>query len=232
LDIIILAGGFGTRLKSLVSDVPKPMAPVAGKPFLDFILSSFSLDNVGKIIFSIGYLSEVVIAHFGSSYKGIEIIYEVESEPLGTGGALKQALKHCASESVLVVNGDTFVELNINVLFDQYLKNKSSLIVGSKVEDAARYGSIQLDGEYVIGFYEKGRHGPGLINSGYYLLPTNIFSEFDVPNTFSFENDFLVPNIKNLDCKVFEVDGLFIDIGVPEDYIKAQTLFANKPFDA
>jgi D-glycero-alpha-D-manno-heptose 1-phosphate guanylyltransferase len=230
IDIIILAGGFGTRLKSLVSEVPKPMAPVSGKPFLEYVLSNFSSSNVSRIIFSLGHLSHIVKDHFGTKHKGIDLVYEIEKEPLGTGGAIKKAIKHCKEKYVLVINGDSFIDLNMDELTLQLKKINNSFIVASMVDDASRYGCLRLNKDKLIGFTEKGTIGPGLINSGYYLIKKNIFLNFNLPKIFSFEKDFLVPNLSNLNLSVFVSNGLFIDIGIPEDYIKAQTIFAETRF--
>lgn len=228
MDSVILAGGFGTRLRAVVADVPKPMAPVAGRPFLEILLTKLAAQGVTRAVLSLGHMADVVTRHFGKRFDGLDLVYEIESQPLGTGGALRAALKHCNEAVTLVVNGDTFLDLDVRALQQQWLAFGRPLIVGCEIDDASRYGRLVLEGRRVVGFAEKGAGGPGVINTGYYLLPTDIFRRFDKADPFSFEADFLMPNIDRLGLEVFRSDGLFIDIGVPEDYHRAQTLFAGK----
>ena len=225
MDVVILAGGFGTRLRSFVSDVPKPMAPVAGKPFLEILLASLSNKGITRAVLSLGHMADVVAQHFGSKFQGIDLVYAIETQPLGTGGAIRVALKSCVQQVALVINGDTFLELDVSALETQWNQTGRPFIVGIEVDDTTRFGRLVLDGQRVVGFAEKKAGGSGVINSGHYLLPTDIFDGFDRPDPFSFEIDFLMPNVQNLDFEVFRTNGLFIDIGVPEDFLRAQTIF-------
>ena len=114
MEAIVLAGGFGTRLKSVVFDLPKPMAPVAGKPFLERLLKSLAQKGFTRIVLALGYMAEKVIEHFGSRFEGMELVYEIESTPLGTGGAVRLALTQCLTDHVFVFNGDTYLDLEVS----------------------------------------------------------------------------------------------------------------------
>lgn len=228
IEAVVLAGGFGTRLQTVVSNVPKPVAPVAGRTFLEIVLHNLVQQGVTSAVLSLGYLADVVMRHFGRQFEGIELVYEIEPQPRGTGGALRTALKHCNTPVALVVNGDTFLDLDVHALQLQWQAWGRPMVVGREMDDVSRYGSLLLDGRRVVGFTEKGGGGPGVINTGHYLVPTDIFRGFAKPDPFSFETDFLMPNMGRLGFEIFRTDGLFIDIGVPEDYLRAQTLFADK----
>lgn len=228
MEAIVLAGGFGTRLRELVSDVPKPMAPVAGRPFLEILLSALSKRGFSRVVLSLGYMADKVISHFGSCYQGMDIIYEIEESPLGTGGAVKSCIQRCHEDHVYILNGDTFLDLDIDEVERQWGLYKSSIMVARYVQDASRYGRLVVKDHRLVDFQEKGIQGPGLINAGCYVLPVKLFDEFDGGKAFSLENDFFVPNLKKIVINVFVTDAYFIDIGVPEDYIRAQnelTLF-------
>ena len=227
MDLIVLAGGLGTRLKSVVSDVPKPMAPVAGRPFLEYVLAQFAGQGFKRTILSLGHMADVVTQHFGTNYRGMELVHEIEHTPLGTGGALRAAMRHCRSPAALVLNGDTFLDLAVQPLENQWRECQRPMIVGCRVEDAARYGRLDIDGTRITGFLEKGACGPGIINTGHYVLPTRIFDGFEHSDPFSFENDFLASRVQLLGFGLALADGLFIDIGIPEDYGRAQSLFAS-----
>ena len=226
MEAVILAGGFGTRLRKVVPDLPKPMAPVAGKPFLEILLNSLKQKGFTRVILSLGYLADKVVSHFGSSHNGIELVYEIEDTPLGTGGALKAALKHCKADHVFIFNGDTFLDLETDKVEAKWQGNNEPMIVARKVPDTTRFGRLDSDDGYVTGFIEKGLSGPGLINAGCYVLPKNIFDDFNSDESFSLEQDYLFDAVKNEAFSMFETQGHFIDIGIPEDYQRAQTELA------
>ena len=227
LEAIVLAGGLGTRLKPVVSELPKPMAPVAGRPFLEILLSSLSRNGFDRVILSVGYMADKIIGYFGNNYHGIELVYSTESEPLGTGGAIRMAMSKAVSDHVFVFNGDTYVELDAEQVNNAWLKSSNHLVVGVQVEDTERYGRMLVSGEKVDGFQEKGVSGRGLINAGCYVIDTAALDHIPVGDKFSFEEIFLKNAIEEGGVDVFITDGLFIDIGVPEDYEKAQTIFAG-----
>lgn len=227
MEAVVLAGGFGTRLRSVVSDVPKPMAPIAGRPFLERLLGSLARRGVTRAVLSLGYMADVIQAHFGSRYQGIDLVCEVETTPLGTGGALKKALARVQGDAALVVNGDTWLDFDLAALHARWQRDHRPLIIGRQLDDTERYGRLRLDGVRLAGFAEKGERGPGIINTGHYLLPASLFEGQALPEKFSFETDFLVPHIAAIGMEVFLTEGHFIDIGVPEDFLRAQTELAQ-----
>jgi D-glycero-alpha-D-manno-heptose 1-phosphate guanylyltransferase len=227
LEALVLAGGLGTRLRAVVADVPKPMAPVAGRPFLEILLRQLERQGVRHAVLSVGHMADVIERHFGPRFGAIEIHYEVETKPLGTGGAIRRALARCGGDAALVVNGDTLLELELAAVAERWQARHQTLIIGREVPDTARYGRLRVDGDRLTGFAEKGVTGPGPINTGHYVLPTALFDGFDLPEVFSFENDFLVPHVETLGIEVFMARGRFIDIGIPEDYRRAQTELAD-----
>jgi D-glycero-alpha-D-manno-heptose 1-phosphate guanylyltransferase len=227
MEAIVLAGGLGTRLRQVVPDLPKPMAPVAGRPFLEILLSMLARKHFTRVVLSLGYMSEKIVAHFGGSFLGMELAYEVESQPLGTGGAIRTALTRCVSDHAFVLNGDTYVDLETDELERFWQKRKHPVIVVRQVPDTARFGCVELHNGQVSAFLEKGRAGSGLINAGSYVLSSDALDEFPLGQPFSIENDYFV---KQFRCKRFDgfvTSGRFIDIGVPDDYEFAQTELAG-----
>lgn len=222
MEAIILAGGFGTRLQSVVSDVPKPMAPVAGRPFLDIVLTSLANGGFKRVVLSLGYLSEKIVDHFGTEFNGIELAYVIEDKPLGTGGAIRLAMDQCQSDHVYIFNGDTYLDLEIDALEAMWQKHQQPIIVSREVPDTARYGRLQVESNQVTDFLEKGVVGPGLINAGTYVFPRQLLNQFTVGQPFSIEADFLSPTVKEQQVLTFISKGHFIDIGIPEDYARAQ----------
>ncbi|MCY7315805.1 MAG: nucleotidyltransferase family protein [Rubrivivax sp.] len=223
MQALILAGGFGTRLAATVPGVPKPMAPVCGRPFLELLLNALHGKGVRRAVLSLGYRAETIVQHFGDRYRGMALLHEVETTPLGTGGAIRQGLARCTAEAVLVVNGDTLLDLELDAVAALWAAHREPIIAACHVDDSARYGRLSVQDGRLTGFAEKGGGGPGWINSGHYLLPRNLFDGADLPPTFSFEGDFLAPRLPALAVRVFESRGDFIDIGVPQDYALAQT---------
>lgn len=226
-EAIVLAGGLGTRLRKVVSEVPKPMAPVAGRPFLEILLRKLSNKGFSRVVLSIGYKSDLIISYFGDSFAGMEIIYTVEESPLGTGGAVRLAIEKCSADYVYIFNGDTYLDLNIDVIEKQWQSNQRPIIVGLHVRDAARYGKLLVDSGRVVGFSEKGITGPGLINAGVYIFNKKQIHQYPIGLAFSLENDYLVNEIKKGSFDLFLTKGKFIDIGIPEDYERAQRELAT-----
>ena len=217
-EAVILAGGLGTRLRSAVPDLPKPMAPVAGRPFLELLLGSLRSKGFGRAVLSLGYMSDVVVDYFGSRYRGLELDYSIETEPLGTGGALLAAVTRCVSDHAFVFNGDTYLDIEIEELAAKWSSDQAPIIVAREVEDTSRYGRLQVDGGRVLRLDGTGESGKGLINAGCYLLPTKLFKGVELPMKFSFEQDFLSRAVQSRRFDVFVSGGKFIDIGVPDDY--------------
>jgi len=229
MEAIVLAGGLGTRLRAEVPDLPKPMAPVAGRPFLEHILDRLGTQGVSRVILSVGFMAEVIIAHFGSSYRTIDLVYAHETEPLGTGGAIRFALTFAKAERVLVLNGDTYLSMDYQALFQACAAKGAALgIVVRMVPDTTRYGHCTVTDDLLVSFSEKEGAGPGLINAGVYCLTRETLSMgVDLPARFSFEQDFVAARLDKLRPIGFPVDGYFIDIGVPEDFRKAQKDFGS-----
>ena len=227
MQAIVLAGGLGTRLRSVVADLPKPMAPVAGRPFLAWILDRLAQAGFDRAVLAVGYRHEVIEQHFGQTYRGVALHYSVEAQPLGTGGALRLAADYVGRWPVFVLNGDTFLDLDYRAMLAAHVKGgKQMSMAVCRVPDAGRYGALDLLGGHVRGFLEKGRAGPGFINAGTYLLSQAVLERIPRGEPFSFEQQLLVPEVGVIRPAAFATAGLFIDIGVPEDYARAQQLFA------
>lgn len=224
MEAIILAGGFGTRLRSVVNDVPKPMAPVAGRPFLEIVIRSLAKKGFNRVILSLGYKAEMIRSHFGSSFAGVGIVYQVENTPLGTGGAIQASLPHCLGQHVHVINGDTYLDVDAEQVEAYWRENCKPVIVARTVEDTARYGALRVQGERIVTFSEKGSSGSGLINAGWYLMPISLLHEMAQTPPFSFETDFLAQAVLGYEFHVHVTIGNFIDIGIPKDYFLAQKL--------
>jgi len=224
MEAIILAGGFGTRLKSIVSDVPKPMAPIKGRPFLEILLNRIAQKGYSRVILSVGYMAASIIDHFGSSFSGLEIDYVIESTPLGTGGAIRAALDRCNADHVTVLNGDTFLEFDPLILEALWRDTHAPIILTRLVDDTTRFGCIEVCDGVIRRFAEKSGGGPGLINAGCYVFPIDLLRNFDLPAPFSIESDFLAHDIARRAYLSSTVSGKFIDIGIPEEFARAQDL--------
>lgn len=221
MKAIILCGGLGTRLKSVIKDIPKPMAPIDNKPFLEFIFTYLKKQKIDEIILAVSYKYEIIQEYFKDEFLDIKVRYSIEKEPLGTGGAIKQALE-LVKEDCLVLNGDTFFDINLAKM--KLDKSKICLAL-KKMNDFDRYGSVELDKMgNITSFKEKQYLKQGFINGGIYLISKDMFEGFILKKKFSFE-EFLQENYKNLKARAEIFEDYFIDIGIPEDYF-----FINKKF--
>ena len=223
LEAIVLAGGFGTRLQSVVSGLPKPMAPIGGRPFLEILLKGLSEKGFGRVILSLGFMADKIIGHFGSNFCGMELQYVVENEPLGTGGAIRLGMSEAKQDHIYIFNGDTYLDLEVDAVERQWQRFHYPIIVGKEVDDATRYGCLLSECGRVTGFSEKTASGSGLINAGCYVLGRNELNSFLINTAFSLEMDYLSLAVKNTRFDLFITSGHFIDIGVPEDYSRAQS---------
>jgi len=228
----VLAGGLGTRLRSVVPELPKPMAPVAGRPFLEILLGSLQRKGVTRVVLSVGHRADAIVTHFAGGFRGLEIEPVLEHEPLGTGGAVRLALSHCRNDPVLVLNGDTFLDLDLDALRACWQADRAPVVVAREVADTARFGRLLIEDDRILRFAEKGLPGPGLINAGAYLLPRDLLEGFEPGQAFSLESDFFAPEAPRRLLRAHRSRGLFIDIGVPEDYARAQQLLAPYAGDA
>lgn len=224
-EAIILAGGFGTRLQGVVKDVPKPMAPVNGRPFLTYILDYLIEYQYDKAVLSVGYLHEKIEAYFGNQYKSLEIDYAVETEPLGTGGGILFAMSKCTTDNVLVINGDTMFKVDLDA-FERFHMEKGGLlsIVLREVDDVSRYGSVVIGNDNLIALFAEKQvtFGRGYINGGVYLINRKLFEKHPQSQKFSFEKDLMTKCYTQELFYAMPSDGYFIDIGIPEDYNRAQ----------
>lgn len=224
MEAIILAGGFGTRLSHVVSDVPKPMAPVCGRPFLRFILDDLQKKGVETVVLAVGYKREVIQNFFGNTYRGMKLIYSAEDTPLYTGGAIKKALTMCREERVFVINGDTYFDVDLQ----EMAKSDAPLVVAvKKLRNFDRYGTVSIsESGCITGFHEKQPCTEGYINGGIYYLSRDLL-EKQKAEAFSFEKEVLEKVYQELTVAAYPSDGYFIDIGIPEDYYTAQTTFQD-----
>lgn len=222
-EAVILAGGLGTRLYPLTLTVPKPMVPVSDKPFLEYLLNRLSEHGFSRVILSVGYLGEQIEAHFGNSWQGLDLVYAYETSPLGTGGAIAFALSFTQTEQILVLNGDTFCAIDWQAMNKFHLLKQADLTIALKpMQNFERYGNVKVEDESVVQFDEKQFIDSGNINTGVYILNKSIFKKFLMPEKFSFEIDFLQCKLNDMKVSAFITQSYFIDIGVPEDYQRAQ----------
>ena len=222
LDSIILAGGLGTRLREVVPELPKALAPVNNKPFLDIILSALSKwECIEKVVIAVGYMADKIIERYkDTSRYNFKILFSVEEELLGTGGAIKKVLPQTETDNVLVLNGDSYVETDLYDLVKKHMEmNASMTIVLREVENASRYGRVKLNSDNRIACFEEKTPEPskGYINAGMYLIKRKLFDEVKDNIVISLEKELLPIFIKKgvygyISC------GKFIDIGIPETY--------------
>lgn len=223
----MLVGGMGTRLRAVVSDVPKPLAPVAGRPFLAWVLDRLAQQDVDRVMLATGYMADLVESTIGRAWKGMQIDYSVEAHPLGTGGAIRQAATMLAGEGCHVLNGDTWIDFDMAGI--ERAVGSSGALMGvalAHVEDVGRYGAVECDGSRVVRFHEKGGRGSGLINAGAYYLTPSALAALPEVASFSFETQVLVPATATGRVVGYKATAGFIDIGVPEDYARAQGQFS------
>jgi D-glycero-alpha-D-manno-heptose 1-phosphate guanylyltransferase len=172
-------------------------------------------------------MSEKIIGHFGERYAEVDLVYEVEAQPLGTGGAIRAALARCVSDHAFIFNGDTYLDIEADELERLWQGNRHPVIVVRQVSDAARFGRVELRDGRILSFLEKGRPGPGLINAGCYVLPKHALDDFTLGQPFSLETQFFTEYLQRIQFDGFVTHGRFIDIGVPDDYLLAQTELAG-----
>lgn len=219
------------RLRSVVSDLPKCMAPVAGQPFLKYVTRHLLSQGIEKFIFSLGYKHEKIEGFLNEEFPTLHCEYSVEREPLGTGGAIYLACKRTKDENVLVVNGDTLFKADLEKAASFHIKNKADCTLLLKpMEGCDRYGAVELDNDYVVSNFKEKQHFQSAdINAGTYILNVEQFIDKDFPEKFSFEKDYLEKYYA--ERKIFGVieDSYFIDIGVPADFQKAQEELTQIP---
>jgi len=231
-DVIILAGGLGTRLRSHIGEeIPKPMAPIRDTPFLQILLSKCAREGFKRVILSVGYKQEVIMRYFGERFLGVEILYAREQNPLGTGGAISQALKLAQTPYVLLLNGDTFFEINFwDFMAKPHAPSRLKLALTPMKN--TRYGSIELDSDgFITRFSTDSNSAHSLINAGVYKVSRDIFKGFCLLETFSFEA-FIAQHYREIHASGEVYEARFIDIGIPQDYLKAQNYLGELGVDS
>jgi len=220
MKCVILAGGKGERLKKVISDIPKPMAPVAGKPFLEYLILQLKKYNIRNVIISIGYKGNAIKSYFGNGGKwDMNISYSPEDEPLGTGGALKKAINMVDDEQFIVMNGDSYLDIDLTKFLDFHIERHAGTTLSlAHRNDTCRYGRVEInkDGR-VHRFVGKGVSGCGLINGGIYVFRQEIVDI--IPDGNISLEDMILPVIIEKGLFGMTVNGFFIDIGIPEDYL-------------
>ena len=217
MKVVILAGGFGTRLQSVVKDVPKPMADIKGSPFLDLLMQKMVQEGASSFVLCVSYKKESIIEYFGDSFYDTPIYYSIEEEPLGTGGAIKQAFEQFGLDRALVLNGDTYVDMDYHAFYKQ-MQNENFAMVLKEVDNASRYGRVETQFGHVTSFCEKKESiQSGFINVGVYIVSKEILLG-ELSEKFSFEKDILEIRVSSLEPKFFIANEYFVDIGIPESY--------------
>jgi D-glycero-alpha-D-manno-heptose 1-phosphate guanylyltransferase len=224
MEAIILAGGLGTRLRSAVPDLPKCMAPINGVPFISYLIDNLINEGVTKFIFSLGYKSEAFISLIEEKLPMKNFAVVIEDEPLGTGGAIKLACKKAKDENVIALNGDSLFKVNLKKLMQFHLEKKSRCTLALKpMKNFDRYGSVEIDSvQKIISFKEKQFITNGCINGGVYAIKVASFLQNSLEDKFSMEQNYLEKYSSEGNFYGFVQEGYFIDIGIPEDFVRAQ----------
>jgi D-glycero-alpha-D-manno-heptose 1-phosphate guanylyltransferase len=228
LEAIILAGGLGTRLQQIVSDVPKAMALVNGKPFIEYLLNYLRGQGITKFILSVGFKKETIRDYLKDQYKNIPVVYAVEEEPLGTGGGISHAFQLIEGENAFVLNGDSMFRMGLNAMTQLHEEKKADITLALRyLDETGRFGTVTIDEEKrITGFREKGAEsGPGYINGGIYLIRKSFLLGQHFPPVFSIEKDCFEKSYRDQAFYGFPSRGYFLDIGVPEDFYKSQHEF-------
>lgn len=223
-EAIILAGGMGTRLRTILPDMPKCMAPVNGIPFLDILIAYLQRQGITHFIFSLGYKKEKIMHHIQEHHPSLRASFSLEDEPLGTGGAIFKSLQKAAKKEVFVFNGDTFFNVDLDSLSKFHQQKKADCSLALKpMEHFDRFGTVELNSDGTIAaFREKEAAASGLINGGVYLINKDSLLKETLPAKFSFEDDYLAKYLHKHVIAGEVQDAYFIDIGIPQDYDRAQ----------
>ena len=230
IDVVILSGGLGTRLRPTIKDKPKGLAPVNGRPFLDILVDNLLMYGFHRFVFCVGYLGKQIIRHFGER-DDCQIVFSVEEIPLGTGGAIKNAKEKINSDIFLVLNGDSFCEVDYHAFLEFHINNRASIsIVLTNVDEARDFGSVIIDHACrMVSFNEKAKNESCLINAGIYLLERRVLTLVSEEQTvFSLERDFFPKVIEKYPCYGYEVSSRLWDIGTSERYKKACRHLADR----
>jgi D-glycero-alpha-D-manno-heptose 1-phosphate guanylyltransferase len=232
VDVVILCGGMGTRLKAIVDDKPKPMAEIDKRPFIDILIEHVSTFGFHRFILCAGYKAEIIQEYYKSKKGRVEILIKKEQELLGTGGAVKNVQSLIGSNPFLVLNGDSFLDMDLCKFIEFHLGKKALLSIALiNAKDTKSYGSIETDGsDRIVKFCEKEEKSKeSMISAGIYLFNREIFSLMSSDKKFSLEYDFF-PKIVGREFYGYLANGFFIDIGTPERYEKAKQLLKDLPY--
>lgn len=223
-EAIILAGGLGARLQNVIADVPKPMALINNRPFLEYVFDFLITSGIRKIFLAVGYKAGIIKRHFGNTYKNTPLFYVDSHQPLGTGGSIRYCLPFTKSKNILAINGDCLFQIDLKK-FAQFHKIKKSdfSIALKKIKNPERYGLVEFNKSgQIINFKEKQKSAEGFISGGYYIINKSKFNLSQNQLVFSLEKDFLEKYYKKFNIFGYPSDSYFIDIGTPESYQQAQ----------
>lgn len=229
MECIVLAGGLGTRLQGVIGAYPKCMAPVNGKPFLHYLFTYLQSQPCTRVILSLGFKHDVVTEWLGTQQWPFDIDYVIEQEPLGTGGGIQLAMQQALDADVAVLNGDTMFRADLGKMLEFHREKQAAATLALKeMHHFDRYGVVNTGaGQCITAFEEKQYRDTGLINGGIYIINRKSFFDKDMPEHFSFEKHYLELFVKEKHFFGYEDKGYFIDIGIPEDYEKAQQDFLS-----
>ena len=227
MEAIILAGGYGKRLRASIPNLPKPMAPISGVPFLEILLNNLNSKAFSKVIISTFYKGEIISNYFGDNYKNIILEYTNEKEALGTGGAIRLASEKCNNDHYYVFNGDTFLDVNIDAMEKLWSQHNKPIMVAKKMKNCDRFGLIKIKKGFLSDFSEKEHAVNGLVNAGCYLFPKKFLNSWKYGEKFSLEKDHIKKIYFSNKIMCIEYKGIFIDIGIPNDYNFAQKLLKD-----
>jgi NDP-sugar pyrophosphorylase family protein len=228
ITALILAGGLGTRLSSVISDRPKVLAPVNGRPFLSFLLDQLVNAGFRDVVLCTCYKGEMIRVTFGNRYKDLTVRYSQEPEPLGTGGALRYALPMIETETVLAMNGDSYIDVDLSAYLKWYLKNEIKVaLLLTKVPDTSRYGMVKVEKDKSVSAFEEKEKakGAGWINAGVYLIKTSLLKSIPAGKPFSLEREFF-PSLGN-GLFGYLCESELLDIGTPKSYARAEGFFSE-----
>lgn len=224
---IILAGGFGTRLRSVLDGTPKCLAPIRGVPFIEWQIKQMAKQGFSRFIVSLGVYADQVIDHLSKEWSaGYRIEWVKEVKPLGTGGAVRFAMLTKGLQEAVIINGDTFLNGPIPAILEPLRVDGGELarVATVMVHDQGRYGGVEIDNSNIlVGFSEKGRVGPGLINAGIYRVHSTVFDGIE-EDVFSLERRVFETILKKRSVTALQTFAEFIDIGTPEDYQRASKI--------
>lgn len=225
LQAIILCGGLGTRLRPIVSDLPKAMADIRGRPFLEYLLAQLRRSGFAQAVLCAGFKADEIRAHFGTGARfGLDLAYSIEDDPRGTAGALKLAEPLLEGDSWLLMNGDSFFDISIADLIQAHAQNPAEVTLAlARVDDASRYGAVELGAKGLVTRFAQNTesHVPGLINGGIYVLERKALQLVPTDRAVSLESD-LLPELVGHGMYGLPFGGFFVDIGVSEGYLRAQ----------